>query len=433
MQEATRYLQNALQRIGKRLGVNANGLAHHSFMVTLSHIVSVLRGIVTGYLVARLFPRDLYGQYQLVLTVIGTLGAIGISDLYKAVARAIARGQPAAMWPVAKYQFYWCATESLFLIATLPFLHFFGRQELLWPMLVAASLFPFSQVAGLLLQSIVIGKQNFRLGMQVNVITTVAVILTMLVPLLVQPSISLLIVVTMGIPAAVALFVSLRRLPKAHETAAAKEVFWYGAQLTLLNAPVTLSWYLDKFLVSRYYGLGQLAVFSVALLLPEQLKVWAGELLPITFASQARGEDSKPRRLKLLRIVFGLTFVFSGLLAIYIAAAPWLFTVLFPNYTDAVGYTQLAAALLFTVPCGLLTQYLEAQAMIRELRWTRWIAAITFCVSLITLVPNLGVVGALWSRGILRITYALCVLYFLLTAPIQIKKSHPSETPVITP
>jgi O-antigen/teichoic acid export membrane protein len=433
MNQLKEQLAEGLRNIGIRFGISATSLAQHSFLVTLSHVVSVLRGIVTGYLVARLFPRDLYGQYQLVLTVIGTLGAIGISDLYKAVARAIARGQPAAIWPVAKYQFYWCTAESLFLIAALPFLHFFDRQELLWPMLVAAALFPFSQVAGLLLQSIVIGKQNFRLGMEVNMITTVVVILAMLVPLLIHPSISLLIVVTMGVPAAVALIVSTKRLPKAQDTPAAKEVFWYGAQLTLLNAPVTLSWYLDKFLVSRYYGLGQLAVFSVALLLPEQLKVWAGELLPITFASQARGEDSKARRLKLLRIVFGLTIVFSALLGLYIAAAPWLFTWLFPNYTDAVLYTQLAAALLFTVPCGLLTQYLEAQAMVRELRWTRWIAAITFCLSLVTLVPNFGVVGALWSRGILRVSYALCVLYFLLTAPIQIKKPRSTEAPVITP
>lgn len=407
-------LSDLLGRIGKRMGINAHYVAKNSAYVTLGHGVSVLRGIVTGYIVARLFPRTLYGEYQWILAVVGTLASIGLPELYKASARAVARGKSGALVGVAWRQLLFCLIVSALLLLMIPFLSYFHHEGVAPLLIAAAILSPLSQVSGTLFSGVTMGKGNFLLGLKANIVWSIFMIAATVGILIFKPSPLLMLIATLSIPTIVYFAFTLSHLPKKASNDGAGAIVRYGVELTLLNLPISLSWNLDDFLISAYFGLNQLAIFSVALLIPEQVKVWAGELLPITFQSQARGEDSPARRRKLIKMVGGLTLIFAVGIAVYIALAPLIFRLLFPNYLDAIYLTQLAAAILITVPSGLLTQYLEAQAMTHALRWTRWISAGTFCLSLVILIPRFGLVGALVGRGLLRLMYAVCTLYFLM-------------------
>ncbi len=408
-------LSTLLTRIGTRFGINAKYLAKNSAYVTVSHGIGVLRGIVTGYIVARLFPRTLYGEYQWILAIVGTLSAIGLPEIYKASARAIARGKDGALTGVAWRQLLFCLIASAILLLMIPVLPYFHDKNVSHLLVAAAILFPLSQVSGMLFSGITLGKGNFLLALKANIVWSAAMILITAGILFLRPSPLLMLIATMSVPSLVYLAFALPHLPKQKATGKdAWGIVKYGLELTLLNLPITLSSKLDYFLVSAYFGLNQLAVLSVALLMPEQVKIWAGELLTITFQSQARGEDTTQRRGKLLKIVGVLTMAFAAGILVYILIAPLMFRLLFPNYLDAVYLTQFAAAILITVPSALLTQYLEAQKMILALRWTRWLAAGVYCLTLIIFVPYFGLIGAILSRGLLRLTYTLCALYFLL-------------------
>jgi O-antigen/teichoic acid export membrane protein len=424
-------LYDGLGRIGIRFGVNARSLAKNSAYVTTSHAVAMLRGIVTGYIVARLFPRELYGEYQWILAVVGTLASIGIPEVYKASARAIARGNDGALRSVAFRQLLFCLVVSGVLLGMIPIVHHFHERDVTLLLVAAAVLFPLSQVSGTLFSGVTLGKSNFLLALKANVVWSVIMILTTVLILIYQPSPLLMLIATLTIPSVIYLAFTLPKLPKSAKNNGAGAIVRYGLELTLLNLPITLSSRLDYFLVSAYFGLNQLAVLSVALLIPEQVKVWAGELLTITFQSQARGEDSPARRKKLLKIVGGMTLIFAAVILLYIVLAPLIFTWLFPNYMDAIFLTQAAAAILITVPSSLLVQYLEAQAMIHALRWTRWIAAVVYCVTLIVLVPKFGLIGAIIARGLLRISYTLCALWFLMSG--RKGKPRTNDLPSMTP
>ncbi len=407
-------LSDVLGRIGIRFGINARTLAKNSAYVTLGHGVAVLRGIVTGYIVARLFPRALYGEYQWILAVVGTLASIGIPEVYKASARAIARGREGALVGVAKRQLLFCLGTSALLLLMIPLLPYFYDKDVTYLLIAAAVLFPFSQVAGTLFSGITLGKSNFLLALQANIAWSIAMIAVTVGILYFHPSPLLMLIATLGIPTVVYLAFTLPHLPKAKASDDAGSIVRYGFELTLLNLPLTLSSRLDYFLVSAYFGLNQLAVLSVALLIPEQVKVWIGELLAVTFQSQAKGDDSRKRRKKLMKAYVAFTLLMAAGIAVYVAIAPALFRVLFPNYLDAVSLTQFAAVILITAPSSLLLQYLEAQKMIHALRWTRWLSAAIYCVTLIVLVPRFGLIGALISRGLLRLTYAVCSISFIL-------------------
>jgi len=415
-------ISDFLTRIGRRFGIDAHYLAKNGFIVTSGHAVSILRGLVTGYLVARMFPRELYGQYQLILSIMGAVSAFGLSDLSKAVSRAAAKGNVAVAPTVAKYHVLFCLLGSGMLLAGIAVLPYFGREEL-WPLLLAgAVLFPLSQVSTVFFGGLAIGQGKFKLGFWANMVWSVLMIAFTGAMLYLHPSALLMLVGVKGIPAVVYFFFAfyMMRGIKPAPKEEAKPILKYGFSLTLMNLPLSLSWYLDSLLISALFGVNQLAVFSIALLIPEQLKVWIGELLPITFSRQARGADTMERRKKLMKQVGFLICVFAVGIALYIALAPYIFHFLFPTYPDAILLSQVAAAILITVPGGLLTQYLEAQAMVRALTMTRWIAAAVFVISLLTLVPTLGLMGALIARGLLRLSYILCTVYYLVR--------HPPET-----
>ncbi len=62
---------------------------------------------------------------------------------------------------------------------------------------------------------------------------------------------------------------------------------------------------------------------------------------------------------------------------------------------------------------------MEAQAMVRELRWTQWISSIVYFAFLFALLPTMGLMGAVIGRGMQRLSLSACSLWFLRQAPRQ--------------
>lgn len=398
------------------LGVDVRSMAKNATIVTVSYGISILRGLVTGYLVARLFPRELYGQYQFILSSVGAVGVIGLPGIINSLNRAVARGEKGVILPTARIQFAIASIAACILLATIPFLP--TERQSLWPLfLLTALLFPVQQTASSIYTAVTVGKVKFDLALKANIIWSSITVLCVLGIIFFKPSAVLLYTVMTAVPALTYLWFSRSEIEAVTPEPKVNHIIKYGIQLTLISLPISLSWYVDKLMISALFGLNQLAVFTVGILIPEQMKTFAKELLPVSFAAQARGENTSKRRQRLIVAVVRATLIFSIGIAVYIAAAPWIYGFFFPNYPEAVFLTQLAAAMLIVQPSSLLTQYLEAQAMLPELRRTQWISAGVFVLSLVTLIPAFGLPGAVVARGMLRLSYAACSLWVLLRMP----------------
>lgn len=402
--------------LSRMLGVEVRSLAKNATIVTVSYGISVVRGFVTGYLVARLFPRELYGQYQFILSSVGAVSVIGLPGIINALNRAVARGEKGVIIPTARIQFAIASITSVLLLCSIPFLP--AERQSLWPLfLLTALLFPVQQTASSVYTAVTVGKVQFDLALKANIIWSSIAVTSVLGIIFLEPSAVLLYTAMTAIPTLTYLWFSRNQIEHTKPEPKVGHIIKYGAQLTLISLPISLSWYIDKLMISALFGLNQLAVFTVGILIPEQAKTFAKELLPVSFALQARGEDTVKRRRRLIGAVARATLIFSVGVAAYIVAAPWIYGFFFPNYPEAVFLTQLAAAMLVVQPSSLLTQYLEAQAMLPELRRTQWISAGVFIVSLVTLIPNFGLPGAVVARGMLRLSYAVCSLWVLLRMP----------------
>lgn len=416
------WLSPFLSKIGRKFGIDAHYFAKHSFYVLLGHGVSIVRGIIAGYFVARFFSKEVYGEYQFILSVVGMLTLFGLPGLSTPVARAWSRGEEFSLEKVKSFHLKFCLIGSAILLGSMPFLAYYDRTEL-WPLFLAAAvLFPLPPIAMVSFGSPTVGQSRFDLQLNASLIWSTLTILATIFIIFFYQSALLMFIVSVSIPPLVYLYMSRNMQPPEEKgDKNTRSIIRYGLKFTFATLPVDLVWYLDKLLISHFLGLSQLATFSVAFLIPEQVKIFVKQFLPVSFAKQAKGVDSWERRMKLMKVVLIGTLIFAvGILA-YIAVSPWLMPFLFPQYDakELVLLTSIAAIAIITSPGSLFAQFLEAQGMIREVRSSNWIAAIVFAASLVFLIPTYGLIGAAVARIMFRFVYTGATWWYVMRAPIK--------------
>jgi O-antigen/teichoic acid export membrane protein len=424
-----RRLSDTVRAAGKRFGFDAAFFAKNSAIATFTYVASVCSGLVTGYLVARMLPADVYGGYKFVLGITGMISVISIPGLGSAISRDIATKKPGdvALRFTLLQNALICLIGALALLGCILLLPLWHREEL-WPLFVVSALvFIPNQVGATFFSGIVTGTGSFGRSLKVTALSSVCVILTVLPMLLLYPSPAILLGLVVGIPSLFYLREIKRDLAVYRSESRSWGILQYGTQLSLNTIPITLSDYLDGILVSAFFGLKTLAVFSVAIIIPDQIKAWSKSLLPISFARQAAGNDDPERRRKMTVVVLLATAIFGAGILVYVLVCPWILWFLFPSYradlSQLILLSRLAALILISVPATLFPQFLEARGRVRELRRAQWSSAVILCVMLLLLVPPYGAVGALIARGIFRLSYVFSAYLSIRALPYSPRKS----------
>lgn len=416
------FLAPFLTRLGLRGGFNAHFLARQSFTVTTSYVIGALKGIITGYLVTRLFPPELYGAYKFALSIVGTIGFMTIPGIVSTLGTLIAKKQKDAPVRSAIILYaIWCCVGSLFIAGSIVFLPYWHKESL-WLLLVIASLLFVPSTIGVhIFSALVRGTGRFDHALKASLMSNSFQVVGVLLVLWLRPSSILLLLCTSGIPSIVYASYVWWWSRQFTSHSSFRPAVWQSISLSIVSVPTTLSWYIDGLLVTAYFGLNQLAVLSVALLIPEQLKLWSKELFPILYASQAKGVDSWERRRKISRLAGLGTIFFVVGIALFCMITPFIIPILFPYYDarEITFLTNIAACTLINTPSTLCTQYMEARGMIRELQWCTWLSSFFYVITLCILVPMYGPVGAILSRGMLRISLALMSHVALYIIPIK--------------
>lgn len=411
------WLSPTLTKIGRRFGIDAHYFAKSSAFVILGQVMNILKGIVSGYLISRLFPAEMYGEYRFVLSVVGTLGVLTLSGMPRAIAREVAqRKENAELWWTFRTYALICLLGTVAIAGVILLLPHWGRMNLWAMFLLSAVFFIPTNVGTAFFGGIVIGRGQFDTSLRANATGGMLVIVSVLLMLWLRPSPLLLLAFTAGIPPIIYLWELRKLMSKYPSQKPSKDMFTYALKITVADIPMTLSWYLDGLLISAFFGLKELAVFSVALMIPEEAKGFLKDFLPISFSRQAAGPDTPARQRQLLYAVGWMTLVFAIGIGIYIGISPWIIPFLFPLYdpVQLVPLTNVAALILITFPASLFPQQLEARGRAKEVLIGQWMASVVFAIALLILIPTMGLMGAIIARGIFRVAYVGYAAYVLL-------------------
>ncbi len=376
-------------------------LTRGGFWLTLGQIIYSLSIFFLAIAFANLVPKEIYGTYQYILSVFAILGVFSLTGMNSAVIRAVSKGFEGTLnksfWVQIKWgliTFFACLAIAVYYFAQ-------GNQVLAISFLIVGSFSPLLNSANTF-NAFLNGKKDFKKIAQYNALSTVFSSLIILLTLLMTKNVILLILAYFfsNTLANVFFYVKTLRIFKPNENQD-QETISYGKHLSLMNVISIIAYYLDGPLIFHFGGAAALAVYSMAVAPPEQIKVILKNIsgLALPKFSEKSGEEIKKTivpKVMMLGAVIALIVIF------YIIIAPLAYKLFFPKYLESVFYSQIYAISL--IAAILLVPYaaLQGQMAKKELYTYNIASSLVQIVLFLIFIYLWGILGAVLSRVISR-------------------------------
>jgi O-antigen/teichoic acid export membrane protein len=371
-------------------------LARGGAWMTGGTIFSYALGLITIVAFANLLPRDTYGTYQYVLAVVDLFSIFILAGIDTAITRSTARGLEGSLFVALRTKIRWGFIGSALSVACGAYYLLQGNELLGWSFFIAAVAIPFWEAPGLYVTYLQ-GKQRFDLLTSYELINQLFATAAIVSALFVTDSLLVLLVVyfsSYGIGRVLLFWRAVRVAPPNNLTD--PEAITYGKHLTVMSGISNIAATADKILLWHFLGAAPVAVYIFAQAIPLRVVGAMKMINRLAFPKMATQEGNTLRNTLMPKVVL-FALGGAGVAAVYAAAAPYLFALFFPQYLDAVPYTQVVAALIALQPFSLLSSSLTAQAQQGYLYILHSLSPAIRFILFLTLIPLFGLWGAVFA------------------------------------
>jgi O-antigen/teichoic acid export membrane protein len=361
MQYVRQYIYNLLRKSEAFFKTDMVYLAKGGFWLTGAQIVASASAFVLSLVFANVVHPEIYGQYKYVLSLASTLGAFSLLGLGTGVLRSTAQGQEGSLRKAFTQNLKFSFVLILIGLGTGVYYWTQGNHFLATAILIVTVLTPLLNSATLY-SSFLNGKKDFRATTLFTSAVIVANTVTMIVALLVTKNPLILVVayftsqtVCNLIAYAVTLFIY-----KPNNEVNEKELTTYSVHQSIVVFLGTVASQIDKILVFQQLGAVQLALYSFAIAMPDQIKGVFKNVSRLAFPKFVSVQLHTVHR-RMYYQLFLLGIVVFILSLFYIGAAPYIYRLLFPQYIESIVFSQIYALGLFTVISFVPVTALQAQ------------------------------------------------------------------------
>jgi O-antigen/teichoic acid export membrane protein len=315
----------------------------------------------------------------------------------------IAQGNTIIIRDTIRLQARWTPIGSIALSLAAAYYTFFRYEVAVGgALLVAAIAFPFHSMAGLF-GPILTGQERVGDLAKTSMVSNVSFSVLFFLVALSTQSIPLLILAYFGFDVIIRGFITYRlyqQIPLRGESARDQDL---GRHLTAIGAMQTITGQLDQLLVNIFGGYTSLAGYSIATLIPDQMKDFLGNITGVILRRFAT-RDLNEKTLVATRRHFWLYFLVSGFaIALYTLSAPLVIRILFPAYIDQIPATIIYAIGLFGLASSVGVTFAQAHIQKRRL-WIFYSSQSVVSVLLNSLlIPSFGAMGAVVAKTLTRL------------------------------
>ncbi len=405
MKRAKQIIRNILH-VGQRyFKTDMIYLAKNGFWLTLGQVSISFFAFMLTIAYANMLPKDSFGTYKYILSLGSVFGAITLTGLSTALTRAVSRDSHESLLTIFWVQLRWSLWITFF--AGLGSLYYLLNENtvLATALLIIAVFSPISQAGGLYL-SFLNGKRDFRrksiYDIFYNLIPAISIFISLFFTT--NPVILVFVFFISYTLAALLFFIlTIKRYPDTEKGVVHPETITYAKHLSIMNLLSAGASQIDKVLIFHYLGPLQLAIYAFALSPISQLASLLRSINILSFpkfssTSKELIQGTLPEKLARLWIPLALV------VAAYCIAAPFVYKILFPEYLDAVIYSQIYALSLLLFPQEFMRTAMTAHASEKTLYTSTLSLLIIRIICLLLLVPSFGIAGAI---GALLITNVL--------------------------
>ena len=411
-----------LTRLQESTGIDMHYIARGGGWTFFSFVINSLLSLVTAVLFANLLSKETYGIYRYLLALVGSIGFLTLTGMNTAVIQAVSKGYDGILKFAVKIQLKW---NLLFTIAAAGIgLYYLIKGNIVF----AYSIFILSVFSPLnaalnTYGAFLTGKKEFKRINLYGIAATAFFAGLMAVVLILTENIIVLI-------AAYSLATSLPKIifyrktlkifqPKEIPEEGKKKLISYSGHLTLVNIFSVISQYIDKIAVFQFLGPAPLAVYSLALVMPERIEGLFKNAQAILMPKMAQKEIKEIKKVFYKRVLQGAALG-ASISLVYILFAPILFGLFFPKYLESILYSQiLSLALIILVPSSYVSSIFRSHKMMRIIYLGSIFPHLARIILFLTLGKIFGIWGIVWAT---LSVYILSFFYAFLLWEMEMRK-----------
>ncbi|MFH0739976.1 MAG: oligosaccharide flippase family protein [bacterium] len=382
-------------------------MARGGFWLLLSQITSFLANFLLIIVFTNWLSKETFGTYKYVLSLLGILSIPSLSGLNSAILNAAAKNEDGSFLLAFKLKLKWGFWGSLASLAVASYYLFKANSLLAICFLIVACFLPFFNSFSLY-DSFLAGKKKFALQNKFNILTQIISLASLALTIFFTKNI-FIILLAYFIPLTLLYIIFFYSTKKniSKQSKASPEALSFGKHLSVMSIMGNISSQLDKIILWHFLGPVPLAVYSVAMMMPDKikeiLKIIGSLAMPKLVVRPIQElQKSIPKR-TLQLFAFSVPVMF-----LYILIAPFIFKIFFPGYAGSAIYSQVYALIILSYPRLLAGSVLSAKQKTKELYIGTLILTPVYWILLLILIPSFGLWGAIASFLVLEaVTFVL--------------------------
>lgn len=386
-------------------------LASGGFWLTAGQIVSAISSFLLAIAFANLLPKEIYGQYKYILSIASLLSIPTLGGLGTALTQAVARGYDGSLIPVLKTKIKWGLLGALFSLFLAGYYYFNGNTTLTFAFLISSIFLPFMDSFGIY-NSFLNGRKEFKISTKYGIITQTTVILLVIAIMYFTNNLFLILFTYFSSWTILRyIFFRLTINNLILNNKKDEETISYGKHLSLMNILPLMAQQIDKIIVFHYLGAAQLAIYAFAIAIPEQLKSPFKNIQALImpkFSDRSMKEISQSIFSKMFKLIIFLLFI----TVLYIFAAPFIFKIFFPSYTDSIFYSQLFSISIIATALVFPLSALQSKIAKTQLYQFNIIRALFQIITLFIFIYYFEIIGVVIAK-ILSEFFNFFLLIFL--------------------
>jgi O-antigen/teichoic acid export membrane protein len=401
--------------LSKKFKVDAHYFLSGGFWLLVAQASTVISSLVVAVVFANSLSETEYGVYRYILGLAVLLSTFSLTGIGQAVLQASAAGHKKFFLQSSKITLFWSA--GIIVAALSGFLYYLLNDNTVLAVscLLIALFQPVSQIFSNTLSHLY-GEERYMTGSMLQAVKSVFVSGASLLTIFFTQNILLLAAVFLFTQALSALVSFLFFKPNLSSTEISIDVpgnyYQYAKNSSLRNVFTGLAMRLDAIVIFQFLGAAELAIYSIATLLPEHIKGSFKNIQTLLLPKYSKTDSLKEFKANIPLRSIQLFFILLAITCIFILSIPYVYEILFPKYLESVRYVQVLAlafpASIFLIPLGVL----QGQQMEKELYIYQLSSSFVQIILLITLLACFGVVGAIFSKVITE--YYKTFISFLL-------------------